>query len=415
EVREVLAQLEKLDPVKTRELQRQISQSVERLSPSPSPGPLSPARRTETARKSIENFEKESLLNNSNANHTANATKKIDDGFGTNEKSKLIEKEGMETGKVKLSVYMTYLKAIGWKVSLLFLVIYIVSSILGVFSNLYLADWSDHAAAIQKGENGSAGSHVRLGIYTALGLGQAFSVCIASILMALGMVIASRILHEAMLTNILRSPMSFFDVTPLGRILNRFGKDIAVTDLQLPASLINMIGMLVQGIFILSVPIIVTPSILFGLIPVIFGYFLLLDVEGLDAAIPRSLMSFVRTAIASLEIIAVIAFATPMFIICFVILAIIYMFILRFYVSTSRQLKRLESTTRSPIYSHFQESIQGASSIRAYHCTENFLLESQNRVDYNMLSYYPSIVANRWLAVRLELVGNLIVLLSALL
>uniref|UniRef100_A0AC35G8Q2 ABC transmembrane type-1 domain-containing protein n=1 Tax=Panagrolaimus sp. PS1159 TaxID=55785 RepID=A0AC35G8Q2_9BILA len=363
EVREVLAQLEKLDPVKTRELQRQISQSVERLSPSPSPGPLSPARRTETARKSIENFEKESLLNNSNANHTANATKKIDDGFGTNEKSKLIEKEGMETGKVKLSVYMTYLKAIGWKVSLLFLVIYIVSSILGVFSNLYLADWSDHAAAIQKGENGSAGSHVRLGIYTALGLGQAFSVCIASILMALGMVIASRILHEAMLTNILRSPMSFFDVTPLGRILNRFGKDIAVTDLQLPASLINMIGMLVQGIFILSVPIIVTPSILFGLIPVIFGYFLLL----------------------------------------------------RFYVSTSRQLKRLESTTRSPIYSHFQESIQGASSIRAYHCTENFLLESQNRVDYNMLSYYPSIVANRWLAVRLELVGNLIVLLSALL
>lgn len=167
-----MAQLEKLDPVKTRELQRQISQSVERLSPSPSPGPLSPARRTETARKSIENFEKEPLLNNSNANHTANATKKIDDGFGTNEKSKLIEKEGMETGKVKLSVYMTYLKAIGWKVSLLFLVIYIVSSILGVFSNLYLADWSDHAAAIQKGENGSAGSHVRLGIYTALGLGQ---------------------------------------------------------------------------------------------------------------------------------------------------------------------------------------------------------------------------------------------------
>ena len=167
-----MAELEKLDPVKTREIQRQISQSVERLSPLPSPGAVSPTKRSDAVRKSTENLEKEPLLNNSNANHTVITPKKVDDGFGTNEKSKLIEKEGMETGQVKLSVYMTYLRAIGWKVSMVFLVIYIVSSVLGVFSNLYLADWSDHAAAIQRGENGSAGSHVRLGVYTLLGLGQ---------------------------------------------------------------------------------------------------------------------------------------------------------------------------------------------------------------------------------------------------
>ncbi|KAE9550241.1 hypothetical protein FO519_006539 [Halicephalobus sp. NKZ332] len=412
EVKEVLAELERLDPMKKKEIQRQISASLERLSPVQSPESVGSPRKSEGGRKSIDEHEKIPLLNENQGNGTL---KKPENPSQINEKSKLIEKEGMETGKVKFNVYWSYLKAIGLNVTVFFFIIYIISSILGVYSNLYLADWSDHAAEIQRGENGSSGSRVRIGVYTALGIGQVLFVCIASILMALGMVIASKILHEKMLTNILRSPMSFFDVTPLGRILNRFGKDIYVTDTTLPASLINMISMVIQAIFIISVPIIVTPWILVPLGPILYGYFLLLDIEGLDTAIPRSLLAFVRTAIASVEILSVIAYATPIFLAPACLLAIIYFFVLRFYVSTSRQLKRLESTTRSPIYSHFQESIQGATSIRAYRCTEFFLLESQKRVDNNLVSYYPSIVANRWLAVRLELVGNMIVLLSALL
>lgn len=86
----------------------------------------------------------------------------------------------------------------------------------------------------------------------------------------------------------------------------------------------------------------------------------------------------------------------------------------RFYVASSRQLKRLESVSRSPVYSHFNETLLGVSVIRAFEEQERFIQQSDLKVDENQKAYYPSIVANRWLAVRLECVGNCIVLFAAL-
>ncbi|RXM31496.1 Canalicular multispecific organic anion transporter 2 [Acipenser ruthenus] len=86
----------------------------------------------------------------------------------------------------------------------------------------------------------------------------------------------------------------------------------------------------------------------------------------------------------------------------------------RFYVATSRQLKRLESVSRSPIYSHFSETITGTSVIRAYGRQNAFVLISDKKVDENQKSYYPGIVSNRWLGIRIEFIGNCIVLFAAL-
>jgi ABC-type multidrug transport system fused ATPase/permease subunit len=70
--------------------------------------------------------------------------------------------------------------------------------------------------------------------------------------------------------------------------------------------------------------------------------------------------------------------------------------------------------SRSPIYSHFGESIQGAVSIRAYHQQARFIATSASKLDHNHMCYYPWIVSNRWLAIRLEFVGNCIILFAAL-
>uniref|UniRef100_A0A915BDK8 ABC-type glutathione-S-conjugate transporter n=1 Tax=Parascaris univalens TaxID=6257 RepID=A0A915BDK8_PARUN len=376
EVDEVLKELERYAPRKSRRIQSQMStatrssqESLERsyTASLSSPGSRSPQEKGfEIANRQMSNGgtptekEREKKLDRHGENerllsHTKAAPPTTD------ETSKLIEKEGIEIGKVKWAVYMAYLKAIGYVITLIFFTIYVISSILGVLSNLWLANWSDHAKKMNASSPEEYDTNVRLAIYALLGTGQAVFVCAGSITMALGMVHASRSLHEGILHNILRSPMHFFDVTPIGRILNRFGK----------------------------------------------------DVEILDSDLPGTVEEFLSSAEEVIITIALIVIIIPQTLVPFSICALMFAWFLRFYVSTSRQLKRLESATRSPIYSHFQESVQGAASIRAYRCVDRFISESQKRVDDNLITYYPSLVANRWLAVRLELIGNLIVLCSA--
>lgn len=123
-------------------------------------------------------------------------------------------------------------------------------------------------------------------------------------------------------------------------------------------------------------------------------------------------MLFVNSARAGFTLI-VISVATPAFIALIIPLGIVYLWIQRYYLRSSRELKRLDSITRSPIYAHFQESLGGITTIRAYRQQNRFALENEWRVDANLRAYFPSINANRWLAVRLEFIGSIIILAAA--
>jgi ATP-binding cassette, subfamily C (CFTR/MRP), member 1 len=90
------------------------------------------------------------------------------------------------------------------------------------------------------------------------------------------------------------------------------------------------------------------------------------DTDVIDAFLPGMLRSWMGMFFGLIGTFAVIIYSTPVFVFVIIPLMIIYYFVQKFYIATSRQLKRIESVTRSPIYSHFGESVSGQSTIRAY-------------------------------------------------
>ncbi|GLH03628.1 Probable multidrug resistance-associated protein lethal(2)03659 [Gryllus bimaculatus] len=324
---------------------------------------------------------------------------------------KLIETEKAETGSVKWSVYSHYLKSIGLVLAVSTLLFNVLFQAFSIGSNMWLSRWSTDLPDDGTGQEASK-RDMYLGVYGALGVGQAVSVLILSLTIALGTLVAAAYLHDSLLTNVLHNPMSFFDTTPVGRIVNRFAVSVVL------ASVMTFVGGLKAARVIhleLLKNMMKTPLGFFDVTPVgrILNRFSK-DVDTLDTVLPMIIRGFLSCLVSVVATLFVISYSTPIFISVIVPVGILYYFVQRFYVATSRQLKRLESVSRSPIYSHFGESITGASTIRAYGVQSRFILENESKVDFNQICYYPTIIANRWLAVRLEMVGNLIILFAAL-
>ncbi|XP_046475187.1 multidrug resistance-associated protein 1 isoform X1 [Neodiprion pinetum] len=333
---------------------------------------------------------------------------------------KLIEVEKTETGSVKWKVYSHYLRSIGWFLTVSTIVMNAVFQIFSIGSNAWLSKWSDDNTTVSD----TSKRDMYLGVYGGLGLGQASFVLLSQLTMAVGCIRSSKLLHVELLFGVLRSPVGFFDITPSGRIINRFGKDIDTVDNVLPPTIRGWLLCLTSlGCWlaarrmhlVMLRGVMRAPLTFFDTTPTgrIISRFAK-DVDVLDTSLPQQISDSIYCLFEAVGTVVAICYSTPLFAVVILPIGVVYYFVQRFYVATSRQLKRLESVSRSPIYSHFGESVTGAPTIRAYGLQDRFIAESESRVDFNQVCYYPSVIANRWLAIRLEMVGNLIIFFAAL-
>ena len=167
---------------------------------------------------------------------------------------------------------------------------------------------------------------------------------------------ASRRIHRKLFESVTHAKLQFFDTTPLGQLMNRFSKDIESVDQDVASVAIGLLG-----------------------------YF-------------ASLIS----------IIVVISVITPRFLIAGFFISCIYVTIGQLYLRPSRDLKRLESVQRSPLYQHFGETLSGIVTIRAYGDERRFIRANQSRVDTHNRPFIYLWAANIWLQLRVDFAGALV-------
>uniref|UniRef100_A0A096NAK8 ATP binding cassette subfamily C member 8 n=1 Tax=Papio anubis TaxID=9555 RepID=A0A096NAK8_PAPAN len=175
-----------------------------------------------------------------------------------------------------------------------------------------------------------------------------------------GLKVAKR-LHRSLLNRIILAPMRFFETTPLGSILNRFSSDC----------------------------------------------------NTIDQHIPSTLECLSRSTLLCVSALAVISYVTPVFLVALLPLAIVCYFIQKYFRVASRDLQQLDDTTQLPLLSHFAETVEGLTTIRAFRYEARFQQKLLEYTDSNNIASLFLTAANRWLEVRMEYIGACVVLIAA--
>ena len=302
--------------------------------------------------------------------------------------------EGRVTGAVKWPVIKLYLKSMGtWWFWVVTLIIFNTQQLSTVAVQAWVRVWSNkyveksiesssysalghafsgkmssnipflqHAAAAQDESAVGANSTVYvntayyLAILAIIGVVSAGAALFRDLWLFWGSLTASKRLHDALIRSVARARFKFFDVTPLGQIMNRFSKDL----------------------------------------------------EAIDQDIAPTAISVISCALSLAVTVVLISAITPYFLIAAVFIAILFYGVSAFYLRASRDLKRLESVQRSPLFQQFGETLTGMTTIRAYGDERRFIRDNLNKINTQSRPFIYLWACNRWLAFRVDAIGDLV-------
>ena len=270
----------------------------------------------------------------------------------------IVKNEALVAGAINWSIWLQLFTAppLRWFGLFLMITFMLGSEALFDFTNRWLALWSDKDEREQ-----------RSSFYASVYLGVIIATLIVALIRAgyifYIMLRGSTYFHNRMLKGILYTSLRFFESNPSGRILNRASKDQQV----------------------------------------------------LDELLPLSLMFSMQQLLKVLGSIIIIGLANPWALLILIPLAPTVLWLRRFYIRSSRQLKRLESVTRSPIYALFSSSLDGLTSIRAFDVEGDFLNMYIDRIDTNSRVHFILLATERWFGLRLDHMTSLLTLVTAIL
>ncbi|XP_034741526.1 multidrug resistance-associated protein 4-like isoform X2 [Etheostoma cragini] len=279
-----------------------------------------------------------------------------------------MEEESRSEGNVGLRLYVKYFRAgANFLVLLVLILLNALAHITFVLQDWWLACWASEQKHINVTEhlNGSFPRQLDLDLYLGVYAGLTASSVVFGFLRSLVffrvLVSSAQTLHNSMFDAILRTPVHFFNINPIGRILNRFSKDIGYLDSLLPWTFVDFIQVFLQVIGVIAVAAVIIPWILIPVAP----------------------------------------------------LLAVFLFLRCYFLQTSRDIKRLESTTRSPVFSHLSSSLQGLSTIRAFKVQQRFQQMFDGYQDLHSEAWFLFLTTSRWFAVRLDGICSIFVTITA--
>ncbi|EDV26683.1 uncharacterized protein TRIADDRAFT_22330, partial [Trichoplax adhaerens] len=312
----------------------------------------------------------ELLQNNDKGNrHELNKSK-----YDDNEDTALSE-ERRDEGKISYKTYIMFLSSgNGVIVFALFLLISLISQGSIVVTDWWLSRWSDSFTNSMSNGNNSSNIHV-LDRRSAFGLTNRMTIIIYSCLLLVTWILtATRCIatvkiaidsainfHNRMLNSILAAPIYFFDTNPVGRVLNRFSKDLSQVDEDLPTTTANVVQI---GIYCCGI---IVPTAIFN----------------------------------------------PWVLIPAAIIMIIFVIIRKYYVSLSREVTRLEAVASSPIYGHISSTLHGLTTIRAFNLQDRFMEQFMIYQDNHTRPAVINIALTRWCGYHLDILSGLYLIFVA--